>query len=334
MDFVEASIRCSNNYAPGTGCVPPAGQLFDDRPVRPLGGLSCARWRNSPPEVIRSVVSAAKVRAIAHAGFAAHGGPQEAHVPALPTDLLIVLDRPVDVRAKIGDCRVRFEAGRHTAVYMAAGRASHWVSDRGSRAAVLQVHIPLEFRERVLSGQRNSSTVVTFGPRDAAVQMAQHLREALVGGHSLSSLSIESYAALFVEGWASAKIQYLPSALTRWQLYRVVELMRARLAEAISLEECAAVANLSLSHFARSFTKTTGVSPHRFLVQLRLERTKELLQNTNLRIGDIAAETGFSDPGYLARVFRKELGVTPAIYRRDIASRLRQTSPSASLEGM
>jgi AraC family transcriptional regulator len=93
--------------------------------------------------------------------------------------------------------------------------------------------------------------------------------------------------------------------------------MKARLAEDISLGKIAAAANLSPSHFARSFGKAKGISPHRFLVQLRLEKARELLRATKVAIVDISAEVGYPDPGYLARVFRRELGITPAAYRRE-----------------
>lgn len=130
-------------------------------------------------------------------------------------------------------------------------------------------------------------------------------------------ISATGHCSIFVDGWATSQIRPLTSALTRWQLNRVIDLMRARLAEDISLGEIAAAANLSPSHFARSFRKATGISPHRFLVQLRLDKTRGLLRATKLAIVDISAEVGYPDPGYRARVFRKELGITPAAYRRE-----------------
>ncbi|MFX8016085.1 helix-turn-helix transcriptional regulator, partial [Acinetobacter baumannii] len=56
---------------------------------------------------------------------------------------------------------------------------------------------------------------------------------------------------------------------------------------------------------------------HRFLVKLRIDKARELLESTDLPIIEIAAQVGYDDPSYLARLFRREVGVTPAAYRRE-----------------
>lgn len=84
-----------------------------------------------------------------------------------------------------------------------------------------------------------------------------------------------------------------------------------------SLAQLAGTARLSKYHFVRAFKASTGLPPHRYLVQLRIDRARILLETTNLSITEIAAQVGYDDPGYLARLFRGHFGMTPAKYRRD-----------------
>jgi AraC family transcriptional regulator len=99
---------------------------------------------------------------------------------------------------------------------------------------------------------------------------------------------------------------------------RCRELMRARMAEDISLDELAAEAQLSPYHFARMFKQSVGVPPRVYLTQLRMEKACELLQQTELPITEIALEVGYSSNQVLARVFTKHQHMTPTEYRRAI----------------
>jgi AraC family transcriptional regulator len=105
--------------------------------------------------------------------------------------------------------------------------------------------------------------------------------------------------------------------LASWQFERVRDLLMSNLAADRSLAEMASTTRLSTFHFARAFKASTGLPPHRFLVKLRITRARELLEATNLPIGEIAAQVGYDDPSYLARLFRREVGVAPLAYRRE-----------------
>ncbi len=122
--------------------------------------------------------------------------------------------------------------------------------------------------------------------------------------------------ALLIQARDRAPKQAGASRLAPWQLNRVMNLMNARLDAALTLEDLAAEARLSPCHFARAFKASTGVSPHRYHVNLRVQRVREWLETTDLPISEIAARAGYNDPSYLARLFRAELGTTPACYRR------------------
>ncbi|CAD5108691.1 AraC family transcriptional regulator [Zestomonas carbonaria] len=99
---------------------------------------------------------------------------------------------------------------------------------------------------------------------------------------------------------------------------RARELLASRLAEPPSLEELAAVVNLSPFHFARVFRRATGLPPHAWLKQRRLEQARMLLKAGCVPI-EVAAQLGFADQSHLARQFKQAYGVAPGEYRRACA---------------
>ncbi len=96
---------------------------------------------------------------------------------------------------------------------------------------------------------------------------------------------------------------------------RVREHVELHLSESMDLAELAAVAGLSMYHFARAFKQSTGVTPHHYLVHRRIERAREMLARSELPLSDIALAAGFSDQSHLARHFRQMLGMTPGQFR-------------------
>ena len=102
-----------------------------------------------------------------------------------------------------------------------------------------------------------------------------------------------------------------------WQKRRATELLNENLAGRIRLSQLAQECGLSISHFARSFKVSFGMSTHRWLVQRRIERSQELLMKTHESLADIAEETGFSDQAAFTRVFHQIVGISPGRWRRD-----------------
>jgi AraC-like DNA-binding protein len=96
---------------------------------------------------------------------------------------------------------------------------------------------------------------------------------------------------------------------------RVREHVEAHLSESMDLAELAAIAGLSVYHFARAFKQSAGVTPHHYLVRRRIERAQDMLARSELPLSGIALATGFSDQSHLARHFRQMLGMTPGQFR-------------------
>src|ERR1700682_5050815 len=101
------------------------------------------------------------------------------------------------------------------------------------------------------------------------------------------------------------------------QKRRATELLSEDLSGRTRLSELAAECGLSISHFARSFKASFGVSAHRWLVQRRIERSQELLIHTLDSLADIADVTGFADQAAFTRTFHQTVGISPGRWRRD-----------------
>lgn len=95
-----------------------------------------------------------------------------------------------------------------------------------------------------------------------------------------------------------------------------IEYMRANLDRPIGLDDIANAVHRSPSHFARIFRADLGMPPHRYLINLRVEKAQFLLEKTNASIAEIAYECGFSHQEHLTRLFRRLRATTPAAFRR------------------
>ena len=113
----------------------------------------------------------------------------------------------------------------------------------------------------------------------------------------------------------------LKGGLAPWQMRRAVELLHEHPDGDLKLETLAEECRLSVSHFARSFRRSFGTSPHRYLTLRRVEIAKVLLSETNSSLVEIAAQTGFSDQAALTRTFASVVGATPGKWRREHSHR-------------
>ena len=105
--------------------------------------------------------------------------------------------------------------------------------------------------------------------------------------------------------------------LPRVKLRAVVEYVEEHLDPGPTLEQMAAVARLSVYHFARQFKAATGLPPYQYVILRRVERAKHLLQTqSGLSLAEVAARAGFSDQSQFSHHFKRLVGVTPGQFRR------------------
>jgi AraC family transcriptional regulator len=129
-------------------------------------------------------------------------------------------------------------------------------------------------------------------------------------GMALSVALIQKYA-----GNVPA-VPFATGGISKARLKHVIDYIHENDHVDLRLQDLARVANMSLFHFARVFRAAMGISPHRYLLDQKLDRAKALLRLGTRTVAEVAAETGFSKPGHFARAFRRRVGVSPTDWQR------------------
>jgi AraC family transcriptional regulator len=129
-------------------------------------------------------------------------------------------------------------------------------------------------------------------------------------GMSLAHTLLRRHAALPIE------LKAVRGGIPLARLRRVLEFIEAHMHTDVRLEQLAAEAELSPFHFARLFRETTGITPHQYVLERRIERAKLLLRLKQMPIAEIAQQSGFSSATNFVRSFRSRVGVTPGEWLR------------------
>jgi len=135
----------------------------------------------------------------------------------------------------------------------------------------------------------------------------------LCTGHLL--LALHEYLATAYGGF-DPQARLLRGGLAPWQLRRVTDFMRANIEKDLTLDQLAHHCSLSVNHFVRAFRVSTGQTPHRWLMQLRLDTALQLLQTTSMSTAAIALHCGFADQSHLSRHFSRAVGSAPGAWRK------------------
>jgi AraC family transcriptional regulator len=124
-------------------------------------------------------------------------------------------------------------------------------------------------------------------------------------------------------------IEAAEGVLPRRKLQRVIEYLMENLEGSPTLEQMAAVAHLSPSHFARQFKATTGLAPHQYVIARRVERAQHLLKSDDeVGLVDVALRVGFSDQSKFSFHFKRIVGVTPRQFRISARKAQKPASPA------
>jgi AraC family transcriptional regulator len=109
----------------------------------------------------------------------------------------------------------------------------------------------------------------------------------------------------------------IKGGLAPWQLRLARSLIAEHVGEKISLSQIANACELSASHFARAFIRSTGVPFHQWLMDRRVDHAKDLMRTSSIPLAAIALQCGFSEQSHFTRVFSRAAGATPAKWRKD-----------------
>jgi AraC family transcriptional regulator len=157
-----------------------------------------------------------------------------------------------------------------------------------------------------------------LAPQPALVVLGE-LAQAVVDGQSNAGLDevAHCFAARFVR-LASGRDER-PWSLSSRDRKRAVDAahwLDARAHEAVDLQRAAGEAGLSPFHFLRLFSRALGVTPHQYLLRVRLRHAARLLVDPVRPITDVALAVGFADLSNFIRSFRRAAGVSPSAFRR------------------
>lgn len=132
-------------------------------------------------------------------------------------------------------------------------------------------------------------------------------------GVTMATYLLEQY------GGAVAASPRRPRVLSRAQESRAKEMLRARMDGEVSVTDIASACGLSRSYFIVAFRETTGVTPHRWQLNQRVEMARGLLADPLRSLAEIATTCGFADQSHFSRVFTQATGQPPGGWRRAMA---------------
>jgi AraC family transcriptional regulator len=121
---------------------------------------------------------------------------------------------------------------------------------------------------------------------------------------------------LSAEGNGAAAYPYPQGGLAPWQAKRIREYIEDQLDSSIRADDLAEVLQLSTSHFFRAFRKSFGEPPITYIMHRRIRRAQELMLASQAPLSQVALECGMCDQAHLCRCFRRIVGISPGVWRR------------------
>jgi AraC family transcriptional regulator len=229
--------------------------------------------------------------------------------------------------------RMQRRSGRSTAigtlrpgvvVVIPEGSSSRW--DIPKPVDVVQLYLPHASLERI-AGEADISAPIellerTAQPDPITARLLLSAADFLEGNKALDTLfrqqliDLLATRLLAAHTGSPAPVQPIRGGLAPKTLLRALERLRSDSDADVSLAALAAEAGLSRFHFCRAFKESTGLAPHAWLRQHRLEQAMNMLRNSDASVMSIAAALGYASQTAFAAAFRKLTGETPSDWRR------------------
>jgi len=122
----------------------------------------------------------------------------------------------------------------------------------------------------------------------------------------------DDFVGRLLSAHSSVPLRPARGALSAKTLRRIRDYVHEHLAESIEVTDLAALAGRSAFHFSRVFARSVGMTPHRYVVHLRLQAAVRHVRDGRMSLAAIAADTGFADQSHLSRWIRRVHGVAPS----------------------
>ena len=248
---------------------------------------------------------------------------------ASPDHLIVLLTR--------GRCRVQsFSNGAWRAAESHPGTAGMTSGGKTSRLQwqspaafeTVYIHIPQQTVAATIDEYRRAGSPYHTASPDALAfddpaitRVCLSLREAIeIGAPNLYAQSATQFLATHLLSlqtrWPAAHLDdRRPGTIADRRVRRVIEYMEAKYREPLSLDELAGEAGVSRFHFVQLFRKQVGITPHRYVVHLRMHAAATMLTETDMGVLDIALACGYQSLGHFAAAFRRHFSTSPSDYR-------------------
>ena len=192
---------------------------------------------------------------------------------------------------------------------------------------VLRFYISQASLDEMAYSEGNGRATGLVSPRLGAHDNTMHgLATALLDrielAHERSTLFVDHIALAFYThvtetyGHVPGRGKIIPGQLSPWQLRRAIDFIATNLDGDPTIAQLAGECGLSSGYFARAFRRTTGVTPHQWLIRKRIERAQELLLRGRIALAEVAIICGFVDQSHLSRMFAKFAGMSPGRWRQ------------------
>lgn len=165
----------------------------------------------------------------------------------------------------------------------------------------------------------NSNKVTPVGFSEERNTLFKQMATTFLKGYSASNLlfanlTLPYYLSTFISPEHFQKNSAIPLQVSVSD--QAIQFMQQNLYRAITLDNIAQSAHLSVSFFSRKFKQDTGYAPIAYFNYLRIQKACQLLHFSTLRINEVACQIGIDDSFYFSRLFKQQMGVSPAQYRK------------------
>jgi AraC family transcriptional regulator len=248
--------------------------------------------------------------------------------PQRPLGLFVVhMNGPVEVTSRFG--------GRNRSSLVPSGAVTYWPPCHDFEVETLgqlkTIHLyinPAVINDSARQFGLDSFNAAEMSPifgepdellRGLVVEAADFANEAQSGTALYADQIAQTLASrLIYRGLSPSRRSPVggPGAFSGRQMKLLSEYISENIEGRILIQDLADLVGYSPSHFTRTFSKTTGTSPYQFVLNMRIEASKNLLQASDRPIIDIALDCGFASQEHFSRAFRKYSGSTPMSYRK------------------
>ena len=108
--------------------------------------------------------------------------------------------------------------------------------------------------------------------------------------------------------------------LASWQAKRVVAYIESNIGRSLRVADLAGIVQLSISHFSRAFRRSFGRTPRAYVKVQRMRHAQVIMLNSREPLSQVALACGMCDQAHFTRVFRKVVGISPSVWRRQFQS--------------